>query len=121
MPDRVSHVVGVEPAGQNEAPSLRRPSARRQSKTLPEPGRGGVDEHDVGPVLGGPAETFVAGREGLYDKGYPDRDVPAVLEATPCPCSWAASRPAWLTISTTRCGSSSRKTPTVQISGEGAG
>ena len=32
------------------------------------------------------------------------------------PCSWAASRPARCTVSTTRLGSSSRKTPTVQIS-----
>ncbi len=77
------HIVRIETAGEDQPASLRRALGKAPVENLARPWRGSVDEHDVRPVLARSAETLVACRERLYDKGDPDRDIAAVLEALP--------------------------------------
>ena len=71
---------GSRPSGQDEPAPLGGAFCQAPVEDLARAGRGGVDEHDVGPVLGRPREPVVAGGKGLDDKRHTDRDVAAVLE-----------------------------------------
>ena len=108
---------GVSPPARSTRSPDGRALGERPVEHLPGAGARGVDHHDVGAEGGRPGE--VAGRRRgttLMTTGTRSR-TQRVSASDSWPCSWAARRPAWLVSSTTRSRASSRKIPTVRISG----
>ena len=93
------------------------PSASRQSNTLPEPGLGRIDEHDVGRRVRRGAERGIAGGEPWMTNAHALADPAHLRQRLGCPtAARRAARRAPAT-STTCSGRSLRNTPTGSTSG----
>ena len=104
LADGLAHVVGVEPAGQQQPHPVRCALGQRPVEHLARPGVGeSTRTTSAAPGRAGAGQPGVPGRQGLDDERHPLPHEPRSSAVSP-PWSWAPCRPALLTTSTTRSG-----------------